>query len=69
MLKLDLSEAAEADIAEVIAYYGLVSPVVRQSFEDSLEAALSLLCAMPFIGSKRFAHLFPRVVASCLCIR
>jgi toxin ParE1/3/4 len=61
MLKLDVSALAEDDAAEALAYYAAISPALRQSFRDKLVAALTLLCELPAIGSRRFAYLFPGI--------
>jgi toxin ParE1/3/4 len=56
-----MSALAEDDAAEALAYYAAISPVLRISFRDNLSAALTLLCGLPGIASRRFSHLFPGI--------
>ncbi|MES2297985.1 MAG: type II toxin-antitoxin system RelE/ParE family toxin [Pseudomonadota bacterium] len=58
MLKLDVSDLAEQDAIEALAYYTAISPALGESFSEKLREALSLLCGLPGIGSRRFSHLF-----------
>lgn len=61
MLALEIRSLASADLAEALAYYASVSPELPDAFLAQLDAALALLCALPNVGSRRFAHLFPSV--------
>lgn len=56
-----MSALAEDDAAEALAYYAAISPALRISFRDNLGAALTLLCGLPSIGSRRFSYLFPDI--------
>ena len=50
MLQIDVSEQADDDTAEALAYYSTISPALCQSFDDKLASALALLCEFPDIG-------------------
>ncbi len=61
MLQLYVRSTASADLAEALAWYAARSPALPDAFLEQLDIALHLLCERPFIGSRRFAHLFPEM--------
>jgi plasmid stabilization system protein ParE len=50
MLKVKLSDIAEADMAGAIEFYEDISLTLGDSFDKNLDAALDRLCQLPDIG-------------------
>jgi len=58
---LHIRTSAQADVAETLVYYSAIAESLPEAFLAELNVALRLLCEHPHIGSRRFAHIFPRI--------